>query len=102
MGIQFLAQSRMPPARRRRRPRTCAALTECRSAIRARAFPHAKLFIYDMKISVDYVIYSTKIPILAHGGASSRDDPEGGAGSGVLRPRLVTAGSGGPGHRPPG
>jgi hypothetical protein len=25
----------------------------------------------------------------------------GGAGSGVLRPRLVTAGSGGPGHRPP-
>src|SRR3954467_13028432 len=39
------------------------------------------------------------ICILAHGGASSRDDPEGGAGSGVLRPRLVTAGSGGPGHR---
>src|SRR6195256_2588959 len=36
------------------------------------------------------------------GGASSRDDPEGGAGSGVLRLRLVTAGSGGPGHRPPG
>src|SRR4029077_5315857 len=32
----------------------------------------------------------------------SGDDPEGGAGSGVLRPRLVTAGSGGPGHRPPG
>src|SRR3954447_17681369 len=42
------------------------------------------------------------ICILAHGRASSRDDPEGGAGSGVLRPRLVTAGSGGPGHRPPG
>src|SRR6476620_7919477 len=42
------------------------------------------------------------ICILAHGGASSRDDPEGGAGSGVLRPRLVSAGSGGPGHRPPG
>src|SRR3954454_2566232 len=42
------------------------------------------------------------ICILAHGGASSRDDPEGGAGSGVLRPRLVTAGSRGPGHRPPG
>src|SRR5712675_648341 len=36
------------------------------------------------------------------GGASSRDDPEGGAGSGVPRLRLVTAGSGGPGHRPPG
>src|SRR3977135_3909610 len=34
--------------------------------------------------------------------ASSRDDPEGGAGSGVPRLRLVTAGSGGPGHRPPG
>jgi len=29
----------------------------------------------------------------------SGDDPEGGAGSGVLRLRLVTAGSGGPGHR---
>src|SRR3954447_13346655 len=42
------------------------------------------------------------ICILAHGRASSRDDPEGGAGSGVLRSRLVTAGSGGPGHRPPG
>src|SRR5256885_5719770 len=27
---------------------------------------------------------------------------KGGAGSGVLRPRLVTAGWGGPGHRPPG
>jgi hypothetical protein len=27
---------------------------------------------------------------------------KGGAGSGVLRPRLVTADSGGPGHRPPG
>src|SRR3954451_3896310 len=27
---------------------------------------------------------------------------KGGAGSGVLRPRLVTGGSGGPGHRPPG
>src|SRR4029078_5900963 len=27
---------------------------------------------------------------------------KGGAGRGVLRPRLVTAGSGGPGHRPPG
>src|SRR3954466_4721554 len=34
--------------------------------------------------------------------ASSGDGPVGGAGSGVLRPRLVTAGSGGPGHRPPG
>src|SRR4029079_3192964 len=32
----------------------------------------------------------------------SGDDPEGGARSGVLRPRLVTAGLGGPGHRPPG
>src|SRR3954451_10083219 len=47
-------------------------------------------------------MYGTTIPILAHGGASSGDGPEGGAGSGVLRPRLVTAGSGGPGHRPPG
>src|SRR6478752_7613693 len=32
----------------------------------------------------------------------SGDDPESGARSGVLRPRLVTAGLGGPGHRPPG
>src|SRR4030088_1423666 len=32
----------------------------------------------------------------------SGDDPEGRAGSGVPRLRLVTAGSGGPGHRPPG
>src|SRR3981189_1312927 len=36
------------------------------------------------------------------GGASSRDDPAGGGGGGVPRLRLVTAGSGGPGHRPPG
>ena len=40
--------------------------------------------------------------IPAPGGASSGDGPEGGAGSGVLRLRLVTADSGGPGHRPPG
>src|SRR5882757_10470868 len=32
----------------------------------------------------------------------SGDDPEGGAGSGVPRPRLVTAASGGWGPRPPG
>src|SRR6478672_350873 len=32
----------------------------------------------------------------------SGDDTEGGARSGVLRPRLVTAGLVGPGHRPPG
>src|SRR4051812_43507760 len=52
---------------------------------------------------IDYVTgLCYKDSILAHGGASSRDDPVGGAGSGVLRPRLVTAGSGGPGHRPPG
>ena len=35
-------------------------------------------------------------------GPCSRGDPEDGAGSGVLRPRLVTAGSGGPGNRRPG
>ena len=40
--------------------------------------------------------------ILAHRGASSRDDPEGGARSGVPRLRLVTAGSGRHGNRPPG
>jgi hypothetical protein len=32
-------------------------------------------------------------------GPCSRGDPEDGAGPGVLRPRLVTAGSGGPGNR---
>src|SRR5713226_8980948 len=42
----------------------------------------------------------SRIP--AHRGASSRDDPVGGAGSGVPRLRLVTAGSGGPVPRPPG
>ena len=58
---------------------------------------------YDLNLSIDYVMNMVyRIAILAHGGASSRDDPVGGAGSGVLRPRLVTAGSGGPGHRPPG
>src|SRR6266542_5739205 len=39
---------------------------------------------------------------LAHRGASSRDDPEGGARRGVLRRRLATARPGGPGPRPPG
>src|SRR5262245_44946590 len=58
---------------------------------------------YESNISIDYVMglwYKDSHP--RSRGASSRDDPEGGAGSGVLRPRLVTAGSGGPGHRPPG
>src|SRR6476469_2178759 len=45
--------------------------------------------------------YATRFPSSLMRGVSG-DDPEGGAGSGVLRPRLVTAGSGGPGHRPPG
>ena len=35
-------------------------------------------------------------------GPCSRGDPEDGAGSGVLRPRLVTADSGGPGKPPAG
>src|SRR3954470_11654137 len=42
------------------------------------------------------------ICILAHEGRLPETVLKGGAGSGVLRPRLVTAGSGGPGHRPPG
>src|SRR6478736_2589695 len=42
------------------------------------------------------------ICILAHKGRLPETVLKGGAGSGVLRPRLVTAGSGGPGHRPPG
>src|SRR6476469_5789755 len=42
------------------------------------------------------------ICILAHEGRLLETILKGGAGSGVLRPRLVTAGSGGPGHRPPG
>src|SRR3981081_2925977 len=46
-------------------------------------------------------IYSTRFASSLMRGVSG-DDPEGGAGSGVPRPRLVTAGSGGPGHRPPG
>src|SRR5262245_10739061 len=37
---------------------------------------------------------------LAHRGASSRDDPEGGARRGVLRRRLVTVGLGRPGTPP--
>src|SRR6476469_7127927 len=45
--------------------------------------------------------YATRFPSSLMRGVSG-DDPEGGAGSGVLRPRLVTAGSGGPVHRPPG
>src|SRR5260370_41699428 len=56
-----------------------------------------------MNTIVDFVVglcYTIRIP--AHRGASSRDDPVGGAGSGVPRLRLVTAGSGGPGPRPPG
>ncbi len=53
------------------------------------------------RYAIDYVSclwYETQIP--APGGASSRDDPEGGAGSGVLRPRLVTAGPGRSGTPP--
>jgi hypothetical protein len=46
-------------------------------------------------------IYSTRFASSLMRGVSG-DDPEGGAGSGVPRPRLVTADSGGPGHRPPG
>src|SRR6476620_9949312 len=42
------------------------------------------------------------ICILAHEGRLPETVLKGEAGSGVLRPRLVTAGSGGPGHRPPG
>ena len=54
---------------------------------------------YDTHLFVDY---KSK---LRYGSVSSLmrgvsgDDPEGGAGSGVPRLRLVTAGSGGPGHR---
>ena len=52
-------------------------------------------------ITLDYVTnLEYKVDILAHRGASSGDDPAGGAGSGVLRLRLVTANSGGPGRRP--
>src|SRR5262245_13023759 len=41
-------------------------------------------------------------PILAHLRGRLRRRAEGGAGSGVLRPRLVTKAPGGPGPRPPG
>src|SRR3981081_2888073 len=43
-------------------------------------------------------IYSTRFVSSLMRGVSG-DDPEGGAGSGVPRPRLVTADSGGPGPR---
>src|ERR1700757_859827 len=43
-----------------------------------------------------------KIASLAHRAGVSGDDPEGGAGSGVLRRRLVTVRPGRQGPRPPG
>jgi hypothetical protein len=55
---------------------------------------------YDSHLSIDYKskLWYGFVSSLMRG--VSGDDPEGGAGSGVLRLRLVTAGSGGPGHRP--
>src|SRR5262245_50836944 len=56
-----------------------------------------------MHISVDDIsgsCYDTCI--LAHLRGRLRRRAEGGAGSGVLRPRLVTKAPGGPGPRPPG
>src|SRR5205823_14452926 len=47
-------------------------------------------------------ISATSRVILAHRRAPAGGDPEGGAGSGVLRRRLATVASGGPGPRPPG
>src|SRR5262245_8307262 len=44
--------------------------------------------------------YILTTPGLAHRGASSRDDPEGGARCGVLRRRLVTFRPGRPGTPP--
>src|SRR5262245_56362318 len=52
-------------------------------------------FIVDYESKINYRIRS-----LAHRGASSRDDPEGGARRGVLRRRLVTACPGRPGKPP--
>jgi hypothetical protein len=60
------------------------------------------LATYCIYILTTCCVRSTKIPSLAHRGASSGGDPEGGARRGVLRRRLVTVASGGPGPRPPG
>ena len=79
----------------------CARTHSCLDAVRCRLSRSAQAGStgYDAKIPVDYVTklwYRFASSLMR---ASSRDDPEGGAGSGVLRPWLVTAGSGGPGHR---
>jgi hypothetical protein len=57
--------------------------------------------VYTLHLSIDYELKpGYKIPSLAHRGASSRDDPEGGARRGVLRRRLATACLGRPGTPP--
>jgi hypothetical protein len=56
---------------------------------------------YGLNISIDYI--SKSCYVASHPRSSrgvSGDDPEGGAGSGVLRRRLVTAGPGRPGTPP--
>src|SRR6266545_523826 len=55
--------------------------------------------IYTLTVCLPHLIFRN---IPAHRRAPSRGDPEGGAGGGVPRLRLVTAGSGGSGPRPPG
>ena len=60
----------------------------------------AQQFGHILNLSLDYQLKPRyRIRSLAHRGASSRDDPEGGAGRGVLRRPLAP---GGPGSRPPG
>jgi len=55
--------------------------------------------IYTLTVCLPHLIFRN---IPAHRRAPSRGDPEGGAGGGVPRLRLATAGSGGSGPRPPG
>ena len=62
-----------------------------------------EIFSYNVQILLDYIsrpCYIDSHPRSLRG--VSGDDPEGGAGSGVLRRRLVTARLGRQGPRPPG
>ena len=62
---------------------------------------HGWNFAYVSKMVIDYVTNMEYkiLPSSFMEGRLPETVLKGGAGSGVLRPRLVTAGSGGPGHR---
>jgi hypothetical protein len=99
LAKRYAADPGLPRARRSR---------FCSASLRAALRPgHGeqdgdKISLTTLNYAIDFgshCCYITHIP--AHRGASSRDDPEGGAGSGVLRLRLVTVGPGRSGT-PPG